>query len=138
MEKTTAIVGPSGSGKSTLIDLLLGLYPVSSGSIVANGTNEELMSNFKGRTQLTMEVKNAKEKNLDALNEKVDGITILKIEKNSAGHHISLEYEQSIDPREDMFKYALKSKWTILEMSPHKANLEDIFRTLTIEGGADA
>ena len=111
---------------------------IHNGEIVANGTNEELMSNFKGRTQLTMEVKNAKEKNLNALNEKVDGITILKIEKNSSGHHISLEYEQSIDPREDLFKYALKSKWTIIEMSPHKANLEDIFRTLTIKGGADA
>ena len=53
-------------------------------------------------------------KNSNALNEKVDGITILKIEKNSSGHHISLEYEQSIDPREDLFKYALKSKYRIL------------------------
>ena len=37
--KTTAIVGPSGAGKSTLVDLLLGLYSVTDGSILANGTN---------------------------------------------------------------------------------------------------
>ncbi len=111
---------------------------IHNGEIVANGTNEELMSNFKGRTQLTMEVKNATEENLNVLGEKVKGINILNVEKNSSGHHISLDYEQTVDPREDLFKYALKSKWTILEMSPHRANLEDIFRTLTVEGGKDA
>ena len=37
--KTTAIVGPSGAGKSTLVDLLLGLYSVTDGSILANGIN---------------------------------------------------------------------------------------------------
>jgi len=42
-----------------------------------------------------------------------------------------------VDPREDLFKYAIKSKWTILEMSPQKATLEDIFRTLTIERSAN-
>ena len=37
--KTTAIVGPSGAGKSTLVDLLLGLYSVTDGAVLANGTN---------------------------------------------------------------------------------------------------
>ena len=33
--------------------------------------------------------------------------------------------------REDIFKYAIKSKWSIIEMSPYKKNLEDVFRSLT-------
>lgn len=37
--KVTAIVGASGSGKTTLIKLMLGYYPVLSGSIVLSGKN---------------------------------------------------------------------------------------------------
>lgn len=37
--KVTAIVGASGSGKTTLIKLMLGYYPVMSGSILISGKN---------------------------------------------------------------------------------------------------
>ena len=37
--KVTAIVGASGSGKTTLIKLILGYYPVMSGSITISGRN---------------------------------------------------------------------------------------------------
>ena len=42
------------------------------------------------------------------------------------------------DPREKLFKYAVKSKWVITEMSPHGVDLESIFRTLTMEGKINA
>jgi len=37
--ETIAFVGPSGSGKTTLIKLILGLYPLTKGSIFINGIN---------------------------------------------------------------------------------------------------
>ena len=40
-----------------------------------------------------------------------------------------------MDPREDLFNYAIKSKWIILEMTPNKENLENVFRRLTLKGG---
>ncbi len=50
----------------------------------------------------------------------------------------AVKYGKDKDPREDLFKYAIKNKWTILKMNPHTTNLEDIFRNLTMEGNTDA
>jgi ABC-type multidrug transport system fused ATPase/permease subunit len=36
---TIGILGPSGSGKSTLIDIIIGLYPISQGSVLLDGVN---------------------------------------------------------------------------------------------------
>lgn len=47
----TGIIGKSGSGKSTLIDILLGLYPISSGAIICDDKPLEgsLLSSYKDR-----------------------------------------------------------------------------------------
>ncbi len=44
--EAVAIVGPSGAGKSTIVDLLLGLYPLNSGTIDIDGLSIE-QSNAK-------------------------------------------------------------------------------------------
>ena len=49
-----------------------------------------------------------------------------------------LEYPKDKDPREQLFKYAIDSRWIITEMSPHSVNLESIFRNLTMEDSTDA
>ena len=46
---------------------------------------------------------------------------------------LNLEYPKNDDPRDSLFKYAVDSKWIIMEMSPQSANLESIFRNLTTE-----
>jgi len=52
--KKVALVGLSGSGKSTLINLLLGLYPVSPGSIFIDGKdiNDYELESMRGLTAL--------------------------------------------------------------------------------------
>ena len=39
-----------------------------------------------------------------------------------------IEYLEKNDPRQKLFKYIVKSKWTLVEMNPKNDNLEDIFR----------
>jgi len=108
------------------------------GEIVADGTNEELMSGFMGNAKLTLEIKNAEDASVKDLSEKIPQLTIIDTESKNGSRLINLEYPKDQDPREAIFKYAVKSKWIITEMSPHSANLESIFRKLTTEETANA
>ena len=47
---------------------------------------------------------------------------------------VILEYQNTVDPRKDVFNYAVEKEWIITEMSASKRNLEDIFRHLTTHG----
>ena len=111
---------------------------IHQGEIVANGTNDELMSSFRGNTLLNLEVRNTSEKSLKDLSVAVPNIDISNMEEKKDHHLIQLEYSQEVDPREDLFNYAVSSGWIILKMTPTTTGLEDIFRKLTMEGNSDA
>ena len=111
---------------------------IDQGEIVANGTSEELMANFMGNVLLTMEVKGAKVDSIEHIQATLPNVKFISMSNNKSIHTIQLEYEKNKDPREDIFNYAVKNKWSILKMSPRTTNLEDIFRDLTMEGGSDA
>jgi ABC-2 type transport system ATP-binding protein len=108
---------------------------INKGQVAADGTSEELMSSLKGNTLLTLEVKNATTEKIEELSSSVNGVSVKDISEMNNTHIIQLEYPSDTDPREDIFNYALNSKWSIIEMSPYKKNLEDVFRSLT---GAEA
>ena len=97
------------------------------GEIVADGTNEELMSGFMGNTKLTLEVKNAEDDSIKGLTEKIPSLSLLDAEVKNGSQLLQLEYPKDQDPREALFKYAVDSNWVVTEMSPHSANLESIF-----------
>jgi len=109
---------------------------INNGDIVADGTVEELMSSFQGHTQLEMELLNASDEDINALTSIEDSIIINNIKQKDSVKLIKVEYPNSIDPRETIFDYANTKNWKILEMSRHKVSLEDVFRNLTVEGGA--
>ena len=111
---------------------------IHQGEIVANGTNEELMSSFKGNTILNLEVRNANENTIKDLSIAVANINVVEVNEKKDHHVIQLEYSQETDPREDLFNYAVNSDWVILKMTPTTTDLEDVFRKLTMEGKADA
>lgn len=111
---------------------------IHKGEIVADGTNEELMSGFMGNTKLTLEIKNAEDSTVKALTEKIPSISLVDTTTKNGSQTLHLEYPKEKDPREELFQYAIDSNWVVTEMSPHSVNLESIFRTLTMEDKANA
>ena len=111
---------------------------INKGEIVANGTSDELMTSFMGNVLLTMEVKGAKADAVKHIQASLPNVKFISSKKEKSTYTIQYEYEKGKDSREDIFKYAVKNKWSILRMTPKTTDLEDIFRNLTKEGGADA
>ena len=110
---------------------------IDKGKIVANGTNEELMSDFMGNVSLEMEVMKATKKSAQELQAKIPSVKFISMEKSGGVQKVNFEYTKDKDPREDIYKYAVKSKWVILKMMPQTTNLEDIFRNLTSSGASN-
>ncbi|MDP6339712.1 MAG: ATP-binding cassette domain-containing protein [Candidatus Marinimicrobia bacterium] len=111
---------------------------INQGEIVANGTSDELMSNFMGNVLLNMEVKGAETESVEHIQANLPTVKFISMKDVSGVQQLQFEYGKDQDPREELFKYAVENNWTILKMNPHTTNLEDIFRNLTTDGGANA
>ena len=107
---------------------------IHEGKIVADGTSEELISDSKGMTQLQLEISGAEENDIQDMKAVIPSITDNSIKKDGPLVQVILEYQNTVDPRKDVFEYAVDKGWVITEMSASKRNLEDIFRHLTTNG----
>ncbi len=107
---------------------------IHNGEIVADGTSEELISDSKGMTQLHLEIQDADENSIQEMKAMIPGITVISFHKMNASVQVTLEYNNTSDPRKNVFDYAVSNGWTLMEMSVSKRNLEDIFRHLTQDG----
>ncbi len=104
------------------------------GEIVADGTPDQLMSSFRGRTRLMLEVKQADPDSIHRLEEEVGEITVTAVKEQDGKRNIAIEYDRTEDLRETIFHFAKRNDWVILEMSQVRVQLEDVFRGLTVEG----
>ena len=107
---------------------------IHEGKIVADGTSEELISDSKGMTQLHLELSGSEENDIQDMKAVIPSITVNSIKKDGPLVQVILEYQNTVDPRKDVFEYAVEKGWIITEMSASKRNLEDIFRHLTTQG----
>ena len=107
---------------------------INKGEIVANGTSDELMGDFMGNVLLNMEIKGASTESIEHIQAKLPSVKYISLNESNGIQSVQFEYGKDKDPREDLFKYAVKNKWSILKMNPKTTNLEDIFRDLTMEG----
>ena len=104
---------------------------INEGSIVADGSSDSLLSDTNAKTELSMDVENADENDINDMKATIPSIDIASISKEDTYTKINIKYPKNNDPRSDIFKYAVDKGWTILEMFATRQNLEDIFRNLT-------
>ena len=104
---------------------------IDNGKIVADGSTNSLLKQFMGSVNLKLVVQGATKSALSAIAKDIPDIKLGNIEKTGKMHVVNIEYNIESDPRGTIFNYIVKNKWTLLEMNPQIANLEDIFRKLT-------
>ena len=104
---------------------------INEGSIVADGSSDSLLSDTNAKTELSMDVENADENDINDMKAKIPSIDITSISKEDTYTKINIKYPKNNDPRSDIFNYAVDKGWTILEMFATKQKLEDLFRSLT-------
>ena len=107
---------------------------IDKGNIVADGTSEELISDSQGKTQLHLDVINAEENDIQDMKAVIPSVSVKTIKKLEESVNITLEYQNTSDPRKDIFNYAVEKGWILTEMTLTRKNLEDIFRNLTGQG----
>ena len=107
---------------------------IHEGKIVADDTSEELISDSKGMTHLQLEISGSEENDIEVMKAVIPSITVYSINKDGPLVQVIQEYQNTVDPRKDVFEYAVDKGWIITEMSASKRNLEDIFRHLTTNG----
>jgi len=110
---------------------------IDKGKIVADGTSEELISDSKGITKLKLEILEGDENDIKNMEATIPSLKVKSINKYKESVMINIEYQNSSDPRKDLFQYAIEKNWVITEMSLHKRNLEDLFRNLTLSKGEE-
>ena len=103
---------------------------INDGEIVADGSNEQLLNEFKGKSTLKIETLGSTKKDINTMCQELD-IKLQSIDKSGKNHVSIFEFDKTNDPREKIFGYAVKANWVITEMTPQSAGLESIFRTLT-------
>ena len=104
---------------------------IDNGKIVADGSTKKLIKSNKGNIQLQLEILGAKKGEIKNIEKEIENIKITKILKSKNGYTLNIGYAEKDDPRKELFKFIVKSKWTLLEMTPKSESLEDIFRKLT-------
>ena len=107
---------------------------IDKGNIVADGTSEELISDSQVKTQLHLDVINAQENDIQDMKAVIPSVSVKTIKKLEESVNITLEYQNTSDPRKDIFNYAVEKGWILTEMTLTRKNLEDIFRNLTGQG----
>ena len=104
---------------------------IDQGSIVADGTSEELISDSQSMVQLHLDILNAEENDIQDMKAVIPAISVRTVKKSEDSVRVTLEYQHTSDPRKEVFNYAVDKGWVLTEMSLSRKNLEDIFRNLT-------
>jgi ABC-2 type transport system ATP-binding protein len=106
---------------------------INNGKLVADGTPDELRAREKAtRYRLVIEANGATP---DLIKTKLGALAGVvgceKVEGEAKALTFAIDGTASSDLRKALFRMAVDSKWTLLELTRQAASLEDVFRNLT-------
>ncbi|MGB2866901.1 MAG: ATP-binding cassette domain-containing protein [Bacteroidota bacterium] len=108
---------------------------INEGTIVADGTPEQLQQDFRGAEVVALELKANVTNAMTDIFPKIQSIAkIQSVEyggQEGAIHKFRVHTEKGNDVREELFRKAVNEGWTLLEMSRSVTSLEEVFHKLT-------
>jgi ABC-2 type transport system ATP-binding protein len=102
---------------------------IDRGKIVAEGSPEALRAQWQGRLEVTVELAPS-EPSAAAVLGSIPGVEEVVAEGGSGGR-FRLVCAHGSDPRAEVFRAAAAAGWTLIELAPGRASLEDVFVRLT-------
>lgn len=111
---------------------------VSRGKIVADGPTAELRARYGHRAQLRVQARGCDQATLVKSLSTLEGVADCgpaEAEQGLAAAILSIDGDADVRP--EVFSAAVRSGWTLYEMSLQRNSLEDVFRSLTA-GGTEA
>lgn len=108
---------------------------INHGKIVANDTEENILTAFEGEKKLFLTVEGAGRDAIRSALERLPGVKSVSFSRGRKGSlDVEITAQKDSDIRKDVFDTAAKNGWTILEMRSSKLTLEEIFIRLTENG----
>jgi ABC-2 type transport system ATP-binding protein len=108
---------------------------INEGTIVADGTLEQLQQDFRGSEKISLELKASTTNAMIAIYPKFKDIQ--HVESVEYGgqegdlHKFSILTQKGFDIREEIFRRAVSEGWVLMEMSRKATSLEEVFHKLT-------
>ncbi len=109
---------------------------INKGKIVADDTPDNLSKNMSSDHKLVVRVDGPEPEILKTL-QKIPRLVLCESlgEKETGAFDFLVEAEQGVDARREIFKRMAEREWAILGMRSNEMTLEDIFLSLTKDGG---
>ncbi len=108
---------------------------INHGKIVANDTEENILTAFEGEKKLFLTVEGAGRDAIRSALERLPGVKSVSFSRERKGSlDVEITAQKDSDIRKDVFDTAAGNGWTILEMRSSKLTLEEIFIRLTENG----
>ncbi len=108
---------------------------INHGKIVANDTEENILTAFEGEKKLFLTVEGAGRDAIRSALERLPGVKSVSFSRERKDSlDVEITAQKDSDIRKDVFDTAAGNGWTILEMRSSKLTLEEIFIRLTENG----
>ena len=108
---------------------------INKGKIVADGSQAALTEDYSNRARLILQVDASKEE-LTKINGVIPSAKLVSFKPILDDFNEAVfEYTPTNDVRKDIFNYIKQQDWTLIEFHRDYISLEEVFRSLTIDGG---